>query len=137
MSLPNKSNALDSGSYAPKITIFFGKFTSFFWEISVYLQEKDRGTLNMLNAFELTQKEHPNLKEFRKVLFWDTDLDKIDWTAHKRYVVNRVFSRGNEREILETIRFYGKGIIYPLLDMGDRYALHLKENVKKYLQNAE
>ena len=95
------------------------------------------GTLTMLNAFDITQKEHPNLKEFRKVLFWDTDLDKIDWTAHKRYVVNRVFSRGNEREILETIRFYGKNSISPLLDMGNKYALQLKENAKKYLQDAK
>ena len=29
MSLPNKSNALDSGSYASKITIFFGKTNEF------------------------------------------------------------------------------------------------------------
>ena len=29
MSLPNKFNTLDSGSYAPKITIFFGKTNEF------------------------------------------------------------------------------------------------------------
>ena len=39
MSLPNKSNALDSGSYAPKITIFFEKTNEFCPEISVYLQK--------------------------------------------------------------------------------------------------
>jgi hypothetical protein len=44
-------------------------------------------------------------------LFWDTNFDKIDWIAKKTAVIKRVFERGNEEEIQEIIRFYGKGIV--------------------------
>ena len=90
----------------------------------------------MQKTVDFIKNEHPDLKEFRKILFWDTDLEKIDWMTHKRYVLNRVFSRGNEQEILETIRFYGKNSIVPWLDTENKYALHLQENIKKYLQDA-
>ena len=49
----------------------------------------------------------PDLTKFRKTLFWDTTFDRIDFTAHSRYVINRVFERGNEEERQEVIRFYG------------------------------
>src|ERR1700729_4396054 len=49
----------------------------------------------------------PNLKLLRPALFWDTQLDKIDWKRQKRAVVERVWERGNEREKAEKSRFYG------------------------------
>jgi plasmid maintenance system antidote protein VapI len=49
----------------------------------------------------------PNLKLLRPALFWDTQLDKIDWKRQKRAVVERVWERGNEHEKAEISRFYG------------------------------
>ena len=49
----------------------------------------------------------PNLKLLRPALFWDTQLDKIDWKRQKRAVVERVWERGNEQEKAEISRFYG------------------------------
>jgi plasmid maintenance system antidote protein VapI len=49
----------------------------------------------------------PNLKLLRLALFWDTQLDKIDWKRQKRAVVERVWERGNEHEKAEISRFYG------------------------------
>ena len=49
--------------------------------------------------------KHPLL---RKALFWDIDFDKIDFSLRKRYVIERVFERGNNEEIKEIISFYGK-----------------------------
>lgn len=43
----------------------------------------------------------------RKMLFWDTDFDKIDWGLYRKAVIQRVFERGNEEEKEEIIRFYG------------------------------
>ena len=54
----------------------------------------------------------PDLTKFRKTLFWDTTFDRIDFTAHGRYVINRVFERGTEEEIKEIIRFYGRDTIF-------------------------
>lgn len=46
----------------------------------------------------------PNI---RRILFWDTDFDKIDWGRYKRHVIERVMERGNEQEKHEIMRFYG------------------------------
>lgn len=46
----------------------------------------------------------PNI---RKILFWDTDFDKIDWGRYRSAVIQRVLERGNKDEINEIVRFYG------------------------------
>ncbi len=43
----------------------------------------------------------------RKMLFWDTDFDTIDWGRYRKAVVQRILERGNEAEKAEIIRFYG------------------------------
>lgn len=50
----------------------------------------------------------PNLNNIRKVLFWDTTFDKIDWDKNKTAIIKRVLERGNEKEKNEIINFYGK-----------------------------
>ena len=57
---------------------------------------------------ELNSNIHPDLSKFRKILFWDTDFDRIDWIKNKRFVIERIYSRGNKEEIEELICFYGK-----------------------------
>jgi hypothetical protein len=46
----------------------------------------------------------PNLPD---MLFWDMDLEKIDWPNHARTIITRVIERGNDEEWVEMIRFYG------------------------------
>lgn len=48
----------------------------------------------------------PNLAVFRPALFWDTDINKIDWQKQKQAVIKRVMERGNENEIREIQKFY-------------------------------
>ena len=43
----------------------------------------------------------------RRMLFWDTDFDKIDWGRYKSTVIERVMERGDESEKQEIARFYG------------------------------
>lgn len=50
----------------------------------------------------------PDLAKFRKALFWDTDISKIDWQRQYKAVIRRVFERGNGREKAEISRFYGR-----------------------------
>ena len=77
----------------------------------------------------------PDLTKFRKTLFWDTTFARIDFTAHSRYVINRVFERGTEEEILEIIRFYGRDTILENLNRNGNPLLHhqFKANREKYL----
>ena len=53
-------------------------------------------------------KRTPNLNNIRKVLFWDTTFNKIDWNKNKRAIIKRVLERGNDKEINEILKFYGK-----------------------------
>lgn len=53
-------------------------------------------------------KLHPNLTKLRRVLFWDTKMESIDWEIQKNAIIKRVFERGNEIEKGEMIRFYGQ-----------------------------
>jgi Plasmid maintenance system antidote protein len=76
----------------------------------------DEGFLMTLQLYYdikiLKQKESakykPDLTKFRKVIFWDTDMQQIDWIKNKRAVIERVFERGNEIEQEEVLRFYGQ-----------------------------
>ncbi|MEQ7801814.1 hypothetical protein ABDJ41_18610 [Pedobacter sp. ASV1-7] len=53
-------------------------------------------------------KLHPDLDVIRKILFWDTDISKIDWQKQYKSVIQRVFERGNTQEKKEILNFYGK-----------------------------
>lgn len=62
------------------------------------------------NVAEYKRKEASSsvtgIPNIRKMLFWDTDFDKIDWGRYRRAVIQRVLERGSEAEIEEIIRFY-------------------------------
>ena len=77
----------------------------------------------------------PDLGKFRSTIFWDTKIENIDFTAHRRYVINRVFERGNEEEILEVIRFYGRDVILDNINLNAKspFENNIKANIKQYL----
>ena len=81
----------------------------------------------------LKNQSKPNMAIISKVLFWDTDIDKIDWQKYKRYVINRVFERGSENEINEIISFYGKEDVKKILPTLPYYLPSFPENAKKFL----
>lgn len=49
--------------------------------------------------------DKPNLP---KRLFWDFRYDKMDWRGDYLTVMERVFERGDNEELEEMIRFYGR-----------------------------
>jgi plasmid maintenance system antidote protein VapI len=73
------------------------------------------GFLMMLQIFyDIEQEKHkllenakPDLSKLRRGLFWDTNMEKIDWHRQRRAVIQRVFERGNSVEKAEITRFYG------------------------------
>jgi len=73
------------------------------------------GTMLVLQAYYEIKKEqqrrnmdyHPDLSKLRRVLFWDTDITKIDWQRQYKAVIKRVFERGEKSEKQEIIDFYG------------------------------
>lgn len=85
--------------------------------------ELQEGTLAILQTyFDIEEEKQkaslfntPNLSIIRKSLFWDTDINKIDWDKQYKAVIQRVFERGNEMEKNEMERFYGKPTISNVL----------------------
>jgi len=56
---------------------------------------------------EQERKITPDLTKLHKALFWDTDMDKVNWIRSAKYIIQRVFEYGNKMEIEEIIKFYG------------------------------
>lgn len=79
----------------------------------------EEGTMLILQAYYEIQKEKdkrnaadkPNLSILRKILFWDTDFDKINWKSQYKSVIQRVLERGNSDEKNELIRYYGQDLV--------------------------
>ncbi len=75
----------------------------------------------------------PNINNIRKVIFWDTSFDKIDWNKNKRAIIKRILERGNNIEINEIISFYGKKIIAnEIQSIKISHLPSLKINIKEY-----
>ncbi|WLD24335.1 plasmid maintenance system antidote protein [Flavobacterium dauae] len=53
------------------------------------------------------QNDKPDTTKFRSGIFWDTDINNIDWSKQYRAVIQRIFERGNDEEKKEITRFYG------------------------------
>ena len=92
----------------------------------------DEGALVLLQVFYDIQTERnkskqisPDLKMFRTVVFWDTEISKINWQKQYKSVIRRVFERGNSKEQNEIIKFYGKEKVDAVLnDAQNKYQLH-------------
>ena len=76
----------------------------------------EEGYLMVLQAFYDMKEEKlrqqsgsgiPDLSKLRSGLFWDTDINQIDWHGQRRAVIERVIERGNDKEKAEIKRFYG------------------------------
>lgn len=85
----------------------------YFMVLQVYydIEQEKKKENKQLNA------QKPNLSQLRKVLFWDTDIKKIDWRRQKKAVIKRIFERGNEEEKKEITRFYGFDTVNSILNL--------------------
>ena len=84
---------------ALKIEHTLGMEEGYFMILQVYYEiEKEKNKLNT----------KPDLTKLRRVLFWDTAFENINWEKHKNSIIKRVFERGNDDEKKEIIKFYGQ-----------------------------
>ncbi|MCB0473898.1 MAG: helix-turn-helix domain-containing protein [Flavobacteriaceae bacterium] len=76
----------------------------------------EEGSFVLLQAFyeirkekkkEGTNSKTPDFSILRKSLFWDTDIENIDWKKRYKAVIRRILERGNDLEKREIIRLYG------------------------------
>ena len=99
---------------ALKIEKILGIEEGYFMILQVYYdiaQEKKKE-----DQLENKNKAAPDFTKLRKVLFWDTDMKKIDWQKQKKAVIKRVFERGNAEEKKEITHYYGSDTVSTILN---------------------
>lgn len=97
---------------ALKIENLLGIEEGYFMVLQVYYDielEKKKQNKSQKNLM-------PHIELLRPVLFWDTDMNKIDWQKQKRAIIKRIFERGNDMEKKEIERFYGTETINSILN---------------------
>lgn len=94
---------------ALKIEQALGLEEGYFMTLQVYHDIKEE---------KRKQQQHlrPNLSLIRRGLFWDTDINKIEWLNQSRSVIERILERGNDQEIAEIKRFYGESAVNAVAD---------------------
>ncbi len=50
-------------------------------------------------------KEKP-IPKIRKVIFWDIDINTLDWQKNKEFIIKRIQKRGNNDEIKSILNYY-------------------------------
>ncbi len=81
----------------------------------------------------IPEKPKPKLSLIRKALFWDINFDNIDFSTRKRFVIERIFERGNNVEINEIIRFYGRKECIRIIKSANRLNQNAIINAERYL----
>jgi addiction module HigA family antidote len=131
---PQTINAISKGrrGITPALSIKlgekFGVSAEYFMILQACYEVEKKKQENLLK-----NQAKPNMEILKKVLFWDTDIDKIDWQRQKRAVIRRIFERGTETEIKEIISFYGEKTVAETLCSIPQYLPSLAENAKQYL----
>ncbi len=115
----------------PKLSIKLAQFFNVDEDYFLLLQ----ASYDIRQVLSSEKKQTPNLNKIRKVLFWDTSLDKIDWGKYKKSVIQRVLERGNEAEINEIIAFYGREIIIDEIKRIDSRFISFENNIIKHNLN--
>jgi plasmid maintenance system antidote protein VapI len=112
---PERLNAITKGdsllntSLALKIETALGIEEGYFMILQVFYNIKEE---------KRKQQEHlrPSLSLIRRAIFWDTDINKIEWITQRRAVIERILERGNDLEINEIKRFYGDSVFNEIAD---------------------
>lgn len=113
----------------PKLSIKLGRQLGIDDDYFMLLQ----ASYEVKKSTAIFSPETPNLNKIRKILFWDTDINKLDWHKNKKAIIKRIFERGKESEISEIISFYGiETVKNELKNTKNDFLPSFHENLKKF-----
>ena len=98
----NEKRGISLGT-ALKVEKEFGYDEGFLMILQVYYDIEKRKQKQIRSTLK-------GVPAIRRIIFWDTDFDSIDWAASKESVISRVLEKGTEEEISEIARYYGMNI---------------------------
>ncbi len=84
---------------AEKIESFFNYEPTLLIRLQDYLikKNKDRKKIDTFGS----------IPQIRKCVFWDIDINTLDWLNHKNYIIQRAKKYANKQEIQAISNFYG------------------------------
>lgn len=87
----------------------------------------------LLQWEKIREGDEPNYLKFRTSLFADVGVERIEWTYYAKPVIHRVFTKGNEIEKEEIVKYYGSELVKQILinDLHQKADLILKQAVFK------
>ncbi len=116
----------------PKLSIKLSKRFSVDEDYFMILQ----ASYDVKITIESEIKNTPNINNIRQIIFWDTDINKIDWDKNRNSIIKRILERGNQKEINEIISFYGRKVISieikKIKKIKNRKLPSFENNIKKY-----
>jgi len=86
---------------------------------------------------EQEKKHTPDLTKLKRALFWDSEMKKINWKRSAYHIIKRVFEYGNEIEIDEIVKFYGREKVTESLNSippTDKWHLFNRNNNRKLFE---
>jgi addiction module HigA family antidote len=118
-----------------KLSVKLGEYFNIAPEYFMYLQAAyEVGEIQLSEI----KDNNPILGKYRKAIFWDTRIESLDFQKHKRFIIQRVLERGNEKEIRQLIKMYSlEEIKREMPPMETAFVPKYKENVLKYILQKE
>lgn len=116
-----------NAALAIKLEEALGAEEGYFLVLQSYYKIKQQKTKNSASG------RKPDMNLLRKGIFWDVNPEKLDFLKRKIFVIERIFERGNQSEIEEIIRFYGKKDCISILQNSGNLLYSAYENASKYL----
>ncbi len=115
----------------PKLSIKLGEYFRIDKEYFMLLQ----ASFEVKSIIQRSYK-NPLIGKVRKSIFWDTNFNKIDFIKNKRSVIQRILERGNEIEINELVKLYGKPTIKEELKyINNSISPYFSKNINRYIHD--
>lgn len=118
----------------PKLSIKLGQFfdtdTAYFSVVQAYFDVEQ----SIRTDGQSLTSSPPS---FRKVLFWDTNYDRLDWNRNKRPIIRRIMERGDEWDIIRLVNYYGKQTVEEALRGYETHLPSFEKNRKRFLELKE
>lgn len=100
--------------------------------------EFDPGTLAILQTYYKINLVHKHIRlelpppAIRPCVFWDIDPSKLDWSANRDFILQRITERGTPDEIAQTLKYYAADPKCLLQKDWDLIKLDIIDEVEKY-----
>lgn len=115
----------------PKLSIKLGDYFKIDKEYFMLLQASFEVKSTIQKAYK-----NPLIGKIRNAIFWDTNVNNIDLIKNKRFVIQRILERGNETEIGELIKLYGKPVIREeLKEINNTIGPYFSQNINNYIDH--